>query len=378
VAVSAVTTFTTPYQILYSDRIYSWVSDKLPPSFKQRLVRYESAVSNGSGQGLWGLVWQEYGMKVVLNSVVVIAIGLLGSQVAFPWVQARFGNELWVSITSCLFTLSAAAPFFWAIVVGPPAHSEDYPADTVERLRRLQLGILIVRVLFGVTLTGFVVSRFVPVQAVYAIFIVFVSIIGLFFSRYAEPLYRAFEARFLSNLNEKEREEASKTQGVPVLTPWEASLAEFVLSPNSDLVAKTLEQCRLKERFGLTVAMIRRGNRTLLTPGRGDLLLPHDRLYLIGTDEQLAAGRPAIEVGQDEEDLVIPEAFGLASLTLKEGSEFTGRPIRECGLRERVQGLIVGIERRGERILSPDSSLVLTAGDLVWLVGDRAKIRALR
>jgi len=54
------------------------------------------------------------------------------------------------------------------------------------------------------------------------------------------------------------------------------------------------------------------------------------------------------------------------------------RPIRECGIREAVNGLIVGIEREGQRHLSPDSSMKLMVGDLIWLVGDRGLIKGLR
>ena len=69
------------------------------------------------------------------------------------------------------------------------------------------------------------------------------------------------------------------------------------------------------------------------------------------------------------------EAFGLESIRLHADSRFTNKSIRECGLREAVHGLIVGIERNGERILNPDSSMNLHAEDLIWIVGDLQRLK---
>ena len=39
--------------------------------------------------------------------------------------------------------------------------------------------------------------------------------------------------------------------------------------------------------------------------------------------------------------------------------------------------LVVGVERNGERILNPAADFRITAGDLLWIVGQRAKVQAL-
>ncbi len=57
---------------------------------------------------------------------------------------------------------------------------------------------------------------------------------------------------------------------------------------------------------------------------------------------------------------------------------FTGKTIRDSGLREETDGLIVGLEREGKRILNPDSTIELLSGDLLWIVGDRNRISKLQ
>ena len=76
VAVSALTTFTTPYLIKYSDHFYLWLDRKIPIVAKSYLLRYEVAMSTTTEVNVLSLLWREYGFKVVLNSTVVVAVTL--------------------------------------------------------------------------------------------------------------------------------------------------------------------------------------------------------------------------------------------------------------------------------------------------------------
>jgi CPA2 family monovalent cation:H+ antiporter-2 len=266
------------------------------------------------------------------------------------------------------------SPFLWAIIFSKPPNELLKDQSLRQRLKALEFGIAFFRVILALGLLGFVVSQFLSLLAASGAILLVLALAVIFSSRLVEPFYRAFEKRFISNLNDREEgEEAAK----PALAPWDATLAEFTLSPSSDLVAKSLLDSQLKERFGVTVALIERGHRRILAPGRTDLLLPFDKIFLIGTDEQLEAARKALEVDVSKLDHPHEESFGLESLVLSSGSPFVGKSIRTCGLREAISGLIVGIERQGRRILSPDSAMILEAGDLIWAVGDRRRIRGL-
>ena len=181
----------------------------------------------------------------------------------------------------------------------------------------------------------------------------------------------------MSNLDDQKQNETPGKE-IPELAPWDATLVQFKLSPHSSFVAKTLSECMIRERFGVTVALIERGNQKIITPGRSDVLWPHDQIYLIGTDDQLKKIQPIL---QPEEPELKPEheleSIGLESIMLHDGSAYVGKTIRNCGIREVVNGLIVGIERGGQRLLNPDSTEILQARDLLWVVGDRRKIRGM-
>ena len=375
VAVSAVTTFTTPYLIKYADPFYNWLSAHMPIAMKERLARYESEMSSSNDENAWLLIWRAYGIKTILNSVIIIALTVMISQVLLPAVENRGMDSSLLNTIGCILAVLFSGPFLWAIIVAPPNHAAVHKPETLLQLGRLQLGISLVRIITGVALTLFIVSQFASMPALAGFILLSLSIIGVYFSRYPESLYHTMEKKFIANLTEKERDELSKKNTRPELAPWNAVLAEFVVSPNSSLIARTLQSLGIKEIYGTTVAMIERGDNRILAPNRNDMLLPYDRVYIIGTDEQLAAVKPLIESANPLDTQPAKAVFGLDSLRLQANSRLIQKSIRECGLREVVNGLIVGIEREGQRILNPDSSMILQANDLVWIVGDLMQLK---
>lgn len=189
--------------------------------------------------------------------------------------------------------------------------------------------------------------------------------------RASTPIYEWLEKKFSVKPAEPEVDNELK------LAPWDAGLVDYTLSPHSRLAGQTLLECALKERFNVSVALIERGGRKIVAPNRTDRLFPFDRLFLIGTEDNLLSAQKAIEIDESAETPRELTNYGLESLVLTEASPYVGKNIRECGLRERVGGLIVGIERDNKRILNPESGFVLAVGDRVWIVGDIFKIKTL-
>jgi CPA2 family monovalent cation:H+ antiporter-2 len=377
IAVSAVTTFTTPYMIKFSDPITTWLERRIPVLLRERLQRYEAVMANESeGSGL-SLLWKVHGLKVLLNSVVVIAISLFVSQIALPKIAEIAGTDSWLRTIGCIVALGLSVPFLRAIVMGASLHGRVREAEVLEKLRRLHYGALSLRVIVTILLIATIVGQFANVQTVSGVVLLAVAAVFVLLSRYSEPLYQTVENRFLANLNAKEIEELSKINR-PVLAPWDATLVEFVVSPHSPLIAKRLDESALKETTGATIAMIDRGGQRILAPDRSMMLLPYDHVSMIGTDEQLELARKKIEVEGPAVEPTNDSFFGLDSMILTDGSRFIGKSIRECGLREEVSGLIVGIERDGARILNPDSTLRLQPNDRIWIVGDLSRIKNTR
>ena len=71
------------------------------------------------------------------------------------------------------------------------------------------------------------------------------------------------------------------------------------------------------------------------------------------------------------------EDFIVQRLMVDESNKLKGLSIRDSKIREHSNGLIIGIERNGNRILNPDSETVFEWGDIVLIAGERGRIQSL-
>lgn len=374
VAVSAITTFTTPYLIRLSDPACDYLERRLPRGMKTRLERYR-AWSNGPSRGqLFFSLLYEHGAKVFLNAVIVVAITLGAERLLAPRLQSLLPDSPWIDTLVGSLTLLAAAPFFWAIFSSAAVSVAG--GALWQKGRRAFVAVYSFGFVVGIALLGFILTRFFAAAAASGLFFVAVALYIVFARRFAQPLYARIEQRFLENL--ADRDAVPGAHAAPRLAPWDAKLIEAVVSADSPLAARTLIDGRLRERFQVTVATIQRGRRQIVAPTRDELLFPGDRLYLIGTPADAERARMEIEGGGPLETNENEKPFGLDSFVISAQSSFLGSPIRDSGLREALGGLVVGIERQGERILNPDSSTRLLENDLLWVVGDLERIAAMK
>jgi CPA2 family monovalent cation:H+ antiporter-2 len=155
-------------------------------------------------------------------------------------------------------------------------------------------------------------------------------------------------------------------------------LTELTVSPESEVVGKTLTELMIREKYGVNIALIERGRNNIPTPGRDERLYPNDKLLVIGADDQLAAVKALLEVDRPEiaeEDNFPNKEMTLQKVVVHAESPVYGLSIRNAGIREKAQALIVGIERGKDRILNPSSDFIFDNGDVIWIVGNNKKIK---
>jgi CPA2 family monovalent cation:H+ antiporter-2 len=162
------------------------------------------------------------------------------------------------------------------------------------------------------------------------------------------------------------------------LGPWDAHILELEVSPYADYISIPLYELRWREQYGINIVYIKRGEKLIHAPGRDSKLLPFDRVGILSTDEQMQVFKPIFD---RTESVSINEVdsndIALQAVMVDEHTKLKGLNIRNSGLRERTDGLVIGIERQGKRILNPDSTTVFEWGDIVWVVGVRKKIQQL-
>ncbi|WP_241739098.1 cation:proton antiporter domain-containing protein [Pontibacter beigongshangensis] len=376
VAVSAITTFTTPYMIRLSEPLYKSIESVLPARWIASLNAYSSGAQTINTTSDWKLLLRSYAMNLVAYSVIIIAIVVLSAEYLNPFVIENIVNGNRGDILTTFITLLFMAPFLWALAVHHPQKEAQGRIWANKNYRSLIIVLEFAKVGIAILFIGFLLHHFFSVQVA---ILVGLAIIGLMavFSKKIQSFYIQIENRFMSNLNEREISEAAKMH--QTLTPWDVHLTSFDIPAESATVGKTLGELGIREKFGVNVAVIDRGERTLMAPTRHERILPGDKVYIFGTDEQLEAfnefilakAEPAAAGTLDKENVK------LQGLMVSSDSVLLHKTIRESGVREKTQGLIVGIEKNGERILNPDSELVFEEGDMVWIVGSPWRIKQL-
>jgi CPA2 family monovalent cation:H+ antiporter-2 len=374
VTVSALTSFTTPYLIKASPTVFEFLSKRLPHGFIKRIENYQTALTTPSEISLVGLLWRAYGIKISLNLIIVLAIALLTQNILMKAFMRYVPETFHFSGVSAIIALFLSAPFLWGIINGSPSHSALTTLKSARRLNSLLVGVTIGRFILGIIVVLALITHFTEIKGSYFIAFIVLSLLTLFFRRSIEPFYQSIENRFMENLTAREREEIELQKLKPNLAPWDATMTEFIVSPDSIVVGKSLLESKLKEQFGVTIALIERGSKKIIAPSRDEIVMPFDILYLIGSENEL--NRVKVLLEHLGEQIQFPHThFSLESLMLSEHSPFIHKSIRDCGLREVIEGLIVGIERNGKRHLNPDSGMTLLPQDLLWVVANTEKFK---
>ncbi len=206
IAVSVITSFLTPYMIRWSDPVYNWIHKKLPPGFSESLRTYSSALQdNRMTPNFFSIFWEMYGIKLLLNSTLIVSIGVFSKFVLnelTPYTENRMVLEFTVFFITILFAL----PFFWPILFGQSARSMRDLEISYEKAKAIHVGIIIARSFLGALLITFLIGQFSSLGAVSTLLLMGVAIISFPLSKYAEALYHFFERGFIENIKKKDEE----------------------------------------------------------------------------------------------------------------------------------------------------------------------------
>ena len=374
VAVSVITTFTTPYFIRMADPAYELVERHLPKRLHFLIERYTKQASSESETGeLWKSLFQRYLWRVLLYSIVLIAITLVSLRIMMPWL-----NEImpeWSRLAGSAITLSVMSPFLLAL---------SYPASkNTERQRLVQYNAhfdvpLIVMSLFRLMLAmGFVVYLLSSIYSMrvgwtfgLAIFVMIVFVL----SKHVKKRMKHIEAKFLDNLNERELRKSGKNNSLVS----DLHLAFMEVNHECTFVGERLSDSNLRKHYGVNVVSIQRGASSIIIPKGDTRVFPGDVLGIIGTDEQIQSLLPVVEYqSETEPESLSPDQIKLTNIQLTESSPLIGQTTASAHLRNDYSALVVAIQR-GESYIKPTGEIPFEPQDVVWLVGDPKKLSQLK
>jgi CPA2 family monovalent cation:H+ antiporter-2 len=375
VGVSVITTFTTPYSIKLSEKIYEAINDHLPERWTHYLNRYSTGAETIRESTHWNTILRGYVQNVILNSVIIIAIILISSKQLFPFIHQKLQETLVTQSAIFGLTFLTMAPFLWALVF---KRSDRKAYSAIWLNRRFSRGPLLLlelsRLFIAILLVGFLLNTFISATStlIVAGVIMFLAF-GLFFQR-LQQFYDRIESRFIRNFNSRQLEGSGKSKNI--LLPWDAHFAFLEVSADSPFIGKSLQELAIRERFGINVVLIERGSRVIQLPPPTEVLYPGDRIEVIGTDDQLEEFTQYIEISSTGEIYIAHEDnIVLERIEVKPEYVIAGKSIRNSMIREKTHGMVVGLERNGQRILNPDSSMIIEIRDVLWIAGEKQLIK---
>lgn len=389
VGVSAITTFTTPYMIRFSPQMYDLTVRILPSRWIESLNHYANSAQKIQAESTWNKVLGSYINIVVTNGIIILALMLLSINFLKPFLNANMENPMLASVIGIFISLGVAAPFIWALMAKRP-NNMDYKELWISKdYSRGPLYVIeILRLIAGISILSFWVSRIFSGITAIIIAVPLIVVIIYLFSKRIQKFYQRLEKRFITNLHAREiaAEENSHSEKLlrkhfkpeSELAPWEAHMIDMEVKQNAEYIGKTLEELAWRETYGVNIAYIKRGDKLIYAPSRFSKLLPFDQVGIIANDEQIQKFKPVF----DATEVLDPTEYNVDDIVVQkivvnEHNKLKGHTVRDSGIRERTNGLIIGIERKNQRILNPNSFTEFEWGDIVWIVGERKKIQKL-
>lgn len=370
VAVSVITTFTTPYMIKLSEPLYIIAEKKLPEKWRVIINNYSISAEKITEESEWRILVKSTITNTIIYSVIIITIILFNVK----YIQPYFWEYQWSRIITASITLVLISPFVWALSFRKPKRV-TLSKILSDKVYRNPLAILqITKIGISLFYIGFMFDTLFSHQI--ALLGVAISVVLLYvFSKRIMFFYGKIEDRFLSNYHERENKQKANSQN---LTPWDTHLSTFKLNAKTPFIGKTLLESKIREDFGVNIASIEREDLIINVPDRYERLFPNDVISVIGTDEQLKKFKDSIEKKDDVGDLLKTKSeIKLLHFTINPNSTLENITIKDSNIRELTKGLVVGIERNGKRILNPESNEVFKEGDIVWIVGNEKRIQVI-
>ena len=382
VAVSVFTTFTTPYMIRLAEPAYGFLKRILPTSLLSRLERYASQEPDVVGQtNHWHAYLKQVGVIILIYSVLCMAIVAVILYFGEP-LLARLLAHPWCEIVTAALAIMVIAPFLRPLML--KHRGTEFRALWNDNYfnRAPLVAVQLLRFILGAAFVSYILGHTVHWSSTLGIFVVIAVVFMIIFSRRLKKESDILEQTFTENLTQRERhnaQQAGKPKFMNSLVERDIHLSTFNVPIGIEWGGKTLAELAFGKRYGIQVAGIQRGQQRINIPSGKTLILPGDRLQVIGSDKQLADfGHVMAAMSDESAQQQSPEEMTLRRVVLLDNSPFVGKTIKESGIRGQYQCLVVGVESEGENeLLQPHPMRQLQTGDIIWVVGEEANIKQL-
>ena len=371
VTVSILTTFVTPYMIKAGLPAYEWVYPKLPVRLKKALERYSTSGRVNTHEKKLSTFVRKQLTSILFYGAILVALGLL----SFLWLKPLINNTfeawkipaIWGNLLGMLATLTIMAPFLWALAVKNV--NRDRIRKMLQTYNHSQVAViplLALRYFITLFIVGWVVSMYVHLAVGLLVVVAIVIVVVVLMSRRATDFYNRIEDHFVTNFYQRQAQNSFK---IPESLEKNFIMERMTVTAYSPLAGVTLMNTRLRQDYGVNLVSIERAGKIYDLPDKDMIIMPTDRLTVLGNEEQLAKVRTIVEV---EPDMLIHDhtdnEINTYRLEVAEGSHLIGTTIKDSNFMSAYQSMVIAIERGKDYMLNPSADTLFQHGDVVWFV----------
>ena len=381
VAVSVITTFTTPFFIKQAVPCYNALYKVLPKSWTRLLNGYSQNASESESnetRQLWRSIVKRFLIRLVIYSVVIIALIALCRTYLMPLILKYLGTNAWGRLACVTATLAIVAPFITSIILPTVKRSEQErlveASGSVSYVPLVVMSILsaILSTIYLTSILDGVYSSAVSIMV--AILLVVIALILI--STVPTPLRRRvsnIEKRFINNINERENRRTGREHNLVS----DLQVAYMTVGHDCPFVGDRLRNLDLRSRYGVNLVNIQRGNKLHPVPTGDMRIFPGDVLGVIGNEEQIQRMLPLVEAQHNQAEAPSNEVKFI-HFAIGERSPLVGIALENAKLREDYGALLVAVQRGEDDYISPTPDLTFDSGDILWIVGDPKQMAPLK
>ena len=378
IAVSVITTFTTPYMIKLAEPAYGGLLKLLPERWIARLDAPEQkSRSTAVEQSEWKKLLRAYFLRIVLYGVVIVAIMIGSKQFLEPLATRLFPD--WTpfihNLVLVAVTLLVMSPFLYGMAISSGsinAHASKLLAEKNANKWPLA-GLVLTRTFLAISMILSVIASHFDLAGWAVVLIIVGGFVFVIASRSTIHRYSALEQRFLNNLNEKEEAERKRhpiTNSVrKKMAGYDVHLELLDVSPDSIFIGKQLKEIPFRAETGANLIKIQRGSQSITIPSGDMRIFPYDKLLAVGTTTQIDALRAMLSQSDAQPTPLTEQGFEVIPVTLSEDSFLCGKVLHEVNMRQ-YRCMVISVLHEGEFITNPKPDYRFGAGDIVWIAGE--------
>ena len=379
IAVSVITTLTTPFFIKHSDNIYALVVKLLPEKLTQKLERYTDEEQSEKEQDSdWSAFLSRYIRTVALYGVIMAGIGIIGRYWLLPLLETALPSA------SAAKAVTLAVIYLGMALFIRPMLDTRSPQYTVLWMKKRSFRLPLMA-LSGIRILLIALIAFIPLRNIAGIgsaWLLPVIVAALLLASrmgWLASAYLNVEARFLTNLNERQLQHFSESGEYEQWLDEKLCVDSFSLP--AGFTGQSLKDLGWGRRFGVNVIKLVRGKRRKNMPAGNTSLSAGDTVYVVGERENLRTLRLSLGLEECADAPTLREFVGSESeaegglysyaLHVDKGDSLDGRSIKDSGIRENYDCMILGLQRGNLPIVQPDVNMTIQDNDIVWLLGTR-------